>query len=195
MQRSGPTWVSGVLALVLLGACQGSGEPSGDPTSAPTASSDAVATSTAPTEDAEPTTAAPSFEEDQAGAAQIVEEFHATLDELSQDPSVPVQDLARVANSQALLQWVSNIQDRRDRQSVQTGDTGVTVTQVETVEEGTEFEVTTCLDLSEVRFNGAKPDRGEIGDRQQTTYGVSYDALADRLFVSQATFEYEPCGD
>ena len=80
MQRSGPTWVSGVLALVLLGACQGSGEPSGDPTSAPTASSDAVATSTAPTEDAEPTTAAPSFEEDQAGAAQIVEEFHATLD-------------------------------------------------------------------------------------------------------------------
>lgn len=129
----------------------------------------------------------------QRDAAEAVEEAWAMLDMLSQDPNREVGELAKVARGQAVAQWVSNLQARRERNSVQTGDTKVTVTGVKTLTEGERYEVTACLDWSDVKFNDVKPDRGELGDRQQTTYVVRPDAGGPELFVTEDPLEYEAC--
>lgn len=185
--------VVAVMTLVVLAGCDSAEDP-GLETSSPaetTATSspdETVATTSTPSE-AEPEDAG------QQDAAEAVVEFWAMVDLLSQDPSIEITELGRVARGQAADQWVSDIQDQRDRNSVQTGDTVVTVTDVRTVEEGQRYEVTACLDWSEVRFDGEKPDRGEDGDRQQITYVLRPDALSEgELFVTDDPLEYERCG-
>ena len=187
-------WVAGVTALIVLSGCDSAEEP-GPETSAP---AETAATSS-PDETAPTTTAVPTEaeleDEGQQAAADAVVEFWAMVDELSQDPSIEVTELGRVARGQAADQWVSDIQDQRERGSVQTGDTVVTVTDVKTIEERQRYEVTACLDWSDVKFDGVKPDRGEFGDRQQITYVLRPDALSEgELFVTDDPLEYEPCG-
>ena len=186
-------WVAGVTALIVLSGCDSAEEP-GPETSAP---AETAATSS-PDETAPTTTAVPTEaeleDEGQRAAADAVVEFWAMVDELSQDPSIEVTELGRVARGQAADQWVSNIQGRRDRDSVQTGDTVVTVTDVKTIEEGQRYEVTACLDFSDVKFNGETPDRRFEGGAQ-ITYVLRPDALSEgELFVTDDPLEYEPCG-
>lgn len=184
--------VVAVMGLMVLAGC-GSAEDAGVETSSPTeastttSSDETVATTSAPSE-AEPRDAG------QEAAAEAVVEFWAMVDELSQDPSIEITELGRVARGQAADQWVSNIQSRRDRNSLQTGDTVVTVTDVETIEEGQRYEVTACLDFSDVQFNGETPER-RFEDGAQITYVLRPDALSEgKLFVTDDPLEYEPCG-
>lgn len=160
-------------------------------TSSPPPAADA-ATQTPPVGSPGPTAGAVD-DDGQRQAAEAVEQAWATLDEVSQDPDVEVQELAQVARGQAVAQWVSNTQIAREEGLVQTGDTRVTVVAVETVTEGERYAVTACLDWSEVMFNGVKPDRGELGDAQQITYVVRPDAGGPELFVTEDPMEYEAC--
>lgn len=158
---------------------------------APPPVDDAVQTTEA---DAGPT-AVELKDQGQRDAAEAVEEAWAMLDMVSQNPELEVGELAKVARGQAVAQWVSNVQSRRERNSVQSGGTKVTVTGVETITEGERYEVTACLDWSDVEFNDVKPDRGELGDRQQITYVVRPDAGGPELFVTEDPLEYEACDD
>lgn len=155
-------------------------------TQAPPADDDLVTTAPGPT-------AAELSDQGQQEAAEAVEEAWAMIDQLSQDPEIEVQELAKVARGQAVAQWVSNLQMAREESMVQSGDTKVTVTDVETITEGERYEVTACLDWSEVKFNGVKPERGELGDLQQITYVVRPDAGGPELFVTDDPMEYEAC--
>lgn len=186
--------IAALMVVLALSGCDSASEP-GPVSSAPvqsaspatTSPDDVAVTSSGPVE-AEPENAG------QQAAADAVVDFWAMLDDLSQDPSVDIAELTRAARGQAVKQWASNIQGQRDSNSLQTGDTVATVTGVETIEEAQRYEVTTCLDWSEVRFDGVKPDRGEGGDRQQITYVVRPDALSEgELFVTDDPFEFEPC--
>lgn len=186
--------IAAVVVVLALAGCDSAEEPS-PATSAPAQSTspataspdDVVITSSGPVK-AEPEDAG------QQAAADAVVDFWAMLDQLSQDPSIDITEITRVARGQAVKQWASNIQGQRDRDSVQTGDTVVTVTGVETIEEAQRYEVTTCLDWSDVKFDGVKPDRGEEGDQQQTTYVLRPDALSEgELFVTDDPFDFEPC--
>ncbi len=185
--------IAAVLVVLALAGCDSAEEPS-PATSAPaqstspasTSPDDVAITSSGPVE-AEPD------DSGQQAAADAVVDFWAMLDELSQDPSVDIAELTRVARGQAVKQWASNIQGRRDRDSVQTGDTLVTVTDVETVEDAQRYEVTTCLDFSDVQFDGVTPER-RFDDGAQITYVVRPDALSEgELFVTDDPLEYEPC--
>ncbi|WP_299449054.1 hypothetical protein [uncultured Serinicoccus sp.] len=90
---------------------------------------------------------------------------------------------------------MSNLQMDREEGLAQEGETVVTVTAVEAVAEGEDYQVTACLDWSDVTYNGEKPNRGELGDRQQITYRVGPDATSEgELFVTHDPMEYEPCG-
>ncbi len=165
-------------------------ETSSPPDATATSSPDETATTSSPVP-----TEAELVDAGQEAAAEGVVEFWAMLDELSQDPSIEITELGRVARGQAVKQWISNIQGRRGQNSVQTGDTVVSVTDVKTIEEGQRYEVTACLDFLGVKFDGEKPDRGEDGDRQQITYVLRPDALSEgELFVTDDPLEYEPCG-
>lgn len=188
----------GLAAALVMSATSSCGTPDGpSETPSPVTSAPDNTATTSP-DDTTATTSAPTEAElDDAGqqaAAEAVVEFWAMLDELSQDPSIEVTELGRVARGQAADQWVSNIQGRRDRNSVQTGDTVVTVTDVQTVEEGQQYEVTACLDFSDVQFNGETPER-RFEDGAQITYVLRPDALSEgKLFVTDDPLEYEPCG-
>ncbi|AXH96025.1 hypothetical protein DV701_07695 [Ornithinimicrobium avium] len=165
-----------------------------------TADQSAVTRQAPPDDDAVQTTAAgPTAAElddqGQLNAAEAVEEAWAMIDRTRQDPELEVGELARVARGQAVAQWVSNLQMARKEGMIQSGDTKVTITGVETISEGEEYEVTACLDWSEVKFNDVKPDRGELGDRQQITYVVRPDAGSPELFVTDDPLEYEACDD
>ncbi|WP_109472405.1 hypothetical protein [Ornithinimicrobium cavernae] len=172
---------------------------------APPATPDDDVETTAPpaadaTEDAAAATAAapslPALEDaDQRAAAEAVVSFWALRDRLSQDPEIKVQELASVARGQAVSQTVSTIQAQRDEKSVQGGDTVVTVEAVETVVEGERYAVTVCLDLTDVEFDGEKPDRSDLGgDLQRITYAVQSGATSqDQFFVTEDPMEYEPC--
>ncbi|WP_134772313.1 hypothetical protein [Ornithinimicrobium flavum] len=158
---------------------------------APPPVDDAVQT----TEAAAGPTAVELKDQGQRDAAEAVEQAWAMLDMVSQNLELEVGELAKVARGQAVAQWVSNVQSRRERNSVQSGDTEVTVTGVETITEGERYEVTACLDWSDVEFNDVKPDRGELGDRQQITYVVRPDAGGPELFVTEDPLEYVACDD
>lgn len=189
-----------------LAACGGSeATPSApDPTvstMAPTTPDQSAVTTEAPpaddvlqTTEAGPT-AAELEDQGQKDAAEAVEQAWVMLDRVSQNPKLEVGELAKVARGQAVAQWVSNLQSRRERNSIQTGDTKVTVTEVETITEGERYEVTACLDWSDVKFNDVKPERGELGNRQQITYVVRPDAGGPELFVTDDPLEYEACDD
>lgn len=187
----------GLAVALVIAATSGCGTPDGpsETSSAVTSRPDTTATSSP--DDTTATTPSPTQAEPedagQQAAAEAVVEFWAMVDELSQDPEAPVQDIAQVAQGQAAVQWVSNIQTQREDDLLQTGDTEVTVTDVETVEDGKRYEVTACLDWSDVVFNGEKPDRGDLGDVRQATYVVRYDELADRFFVAEDPLEYVAC--
>ncbi|MGB3257543.1 MAG: hypothetical protein WBA72_06095 [Ornithinimicrobium sp.] len=184
--------VAAVMAVTLLAGCE-SAEGPGTETSAPADTTVTTGPAETASTTAKPTEAEPEGPGQQAAADAVVE-FWAMLDLLSQDPTVEITELGRVARGQAADQWVSNIQGRRGQDSVQTGDTGVTVTDVKTIEDGRRYEVTACLDFSDVKFDGEKPDRGEDGDRQQITYVLRPDALSEgELFVTDDPLEYEPC--
>ncbi len=197
----GAVWMVGAVVLSALGAC------SPADTEEPSTSSEPVATSPEPSEtvattsppgEVTQTSAAPDpvayEDEGQERAGRAVIDFWAMVDRLSKDPDVPVEEMADVTRGQAVAQWVSNIQDSRDQDSVQTGDTTVTVTGVQTVKEGQRYEVTACLDWSEVKFNGVKPERGELGDQQQITYVIRPDVISEgELFVTDDPLEYESC--
>ncbi len=197
----GAVWMVGAVVLSVLAACSPAGTEESPTTSEPVASSsgpsETVATTSSP-DDVTQTTEAPEpvayEDEGQEQAGEAVVQFWDMVDRLSKDPGDPVQDLADVARGQAVAQWVSNIQARRDRDSIQTGDTSVTITDVQTIKEGQRYEVTACLDWSDVKFNGVKPERGELGDQQQITYVVRPDAISEgELFVTDDPLEYEPC--
>lgn len=200
-----------LLAGSLMAGCADSDEPEETTaTAGTTPTQDAAPTTTEPvSDDAQTTTTAASPEdattteapggadledEGQEAAAQAVVAFTEMLDRLYQDPKMPVQDIAKVARGQAVQQAAVSIESSRGDGSVQTGDTVVTITEVETVTEGEEYLVTACLDWSDVKFDGVKPDRGEDGDRQQITYTVGVDPLSEgELFVLEDPMEYEPC--
>ena len=187
-----------------LGVLAGCGDGASDDLSETTQTSDTRETDTATssaTEDARQTSADPTAaelqDEGQADAAQAVVEAWALLDEARRNSEVPVQDLAGVARGQAVAQWVSNLQMDREEGLAQEGETVVTVTAVKAVAEGEgeDYQVTACLDWSDVTYNGEKPNRGELGDRQQITYRVGPDATSKgELFVTHDPMEYEPCG-
>ncbi|WP_162801926.1 hypothetical protein [Ornithinimicrobium murale] len=168
---------------------------------APTTSepvSDDTETTTAPPVGETPTTEAPSSadleDEGQEAASQAVVDFWKVLDSLAQDPDLPIQELATVAGGQAITQWVSTAQGRRDSGQLQTGDSHVTVTGVETIEEAERYEVTVCLNWTDVMVDAEKPDRGELGDHGKTTYVVEADpAREGELIVTEDPMEYEPC--
>ncbi len=188
----------GLAAALVMSATTSCGTPDGpSETPSPVTSAPNSPTTSSPGDTAPTTSVATEAELEDAGqqaAADAVVEFWAMLDELSQDPSIEVTELGRVARGQAADQWVSNIQGRRDRNSVQTGDTVVTVTEVETIEEGQRYEVTACLDFSDVKFNGQTPER-RFEDGAQITYLLRPDALSEgKLFVTDDPLEYEPCG-
>lgn len=184
--------VAGLLALSVLAGCDSAEDP-GPETSAATDTSATSSPDETTATPATPTEAEPE-DEGQEDAAEAVVEFWAMLDQLSQDPSVEITELGSVARGQAATQWVSNIQGRRDRDSLQTGDTVVTVTDVRTIEEGQRYEVTACLDFSDVQFNGETPER-QFEDGAQITYVLRPDALSEgELFVTDDPLEYEPCG-
>ena len=199
MRTSGVT--SGLVLAACLGLLAGCGNGTPDDptetTGTSTSREDDPVSSSAPHDAAQTSTAPTASElqdEGEEAAARAVVEAWALLDEASQDPDIPVQDLAGVARGQAVAQWASDLQYARDEDLVQEGDTVVTVTGVETVTAGEDYEVTACLDWSNVTFNGAKPDRGELGDRQQVTYRVRPDAGSeDELFVTDDPMEYEAC--
>lgn len=199
--RLGSLIAAGTLALTGCSNDPGTESPSPAPSTvdqstatteaAPPPVDDAVQTTEA---DAGPT-AVELKDQGQRDAAEAVEEAWAMLDMVSQNPELEVGELAKVARGQAVAQWVSNVQSRRERNSVQFGDTKVTVTGVETITEGERYEVTACLDWSDVEFNDVKPDRGELGDRQQITYVVRPDAGGPKLFVTKDPLEYAACDD
>lgn len=198
----GAAWMAaGIVLLSALVSCSPADTEEPSTSSEPAVTSrepSETVTLTSPPDDVTQTTEAPdpvAYEDaGQEQAGQAVIDFWAMVDRLSQDPDVPVQEMADVARGQAVAQWVSNIQDSRDRNSVQTGDTTVTVTGVQTVKEGQRYEVTACLDWSDVEFNGVKPERGELGDQQQITYVVRPDVISEgELFVTDDPLEYEPC--
>lgn len=197
----GAVWMVGAVVLSVLAACSPAGTEETSTTSPPVATSsgpsETVATTSPPDDVTQTTAPAEPFayeDEGQERAGEAVVQFWAMVDRLSKDPNVPVQEMAKVARGQAVAQWVSNIQARRDQEVVQIGDTKVVITDVETIEEGQRYEVTTCLDWSEVLANGVKPERGELGDRQQITYVVRPDATSEgELFVTDDPLEYEPC--
>ncbi len=200
MRTSGVT--SGLVLAACLGLLAGCGGGAPNDSSETTQASDTretdTATSSAP-EDARQTSAGPTAaepqDEGQADAAQAVVKAWALLDEARRNSEVPVQDLAGVARGQAVAQWVSNLQMDREEGLAQEGETVVTVTAVEAVAEGEDYQVTACLDWSDVTYNGEKPNRGELGDRQQITYRVGPDATSEgELFVTHDPMEYEPCG-
>lgn len=195
--------VQALCLTVLVGtssACVTDVDPTGGTTTTTATGSHEAATSTPPpaSDEVEVTADGPKpadlEDKGQEAAAEAVEQFWAKLDELSQNPKIEVQELAEVARGQAVAQWVSNIQSRRERNSVQSGDTRVTVTQVKTIKKGERYEVTACLDLSKVKFNDVKPDRGELGDQQQITYVVRPDVGSGELYVTDDPLEYEACG-
>lgn len=160
--------------------------------------SDDVETTTAPPADESPTTEAPTqtaFEDEgQEAAGQAVVDFWKVVDALAQDSELPIQDLGAVAGGQAVAQWVSTTQSRRDSGQVQTGSSAVTVVEVETLKEGERYEVTVCLDWTEIKIDGEKPDRGELGDHGRTTYVVEADpARENELIVVEDPMEYEAC--
>lgn len=175
------------------------------PTPAPSTVDQGTATTETappPVDDAVQTTAADAGptavelkDQGQRDAAEAVEEAWAMIDTLAQNPDLEVGELAKVARGQAVAQWVSDLQVAREEGMVQSGATEVTVTEVMTVTEGERYEVTACLDWSDVEINGVKPDRGELGDRQQITYVVRPDAGGPELFVTEDSMEYEACGD
>lgn len=185
--------VAAAIAATLMSGCGTPDEPAETlppATSRPDTSASSSPDDTAITSSQAPTEADPGEE----AAAMAVVEFWTMVDKVSQNPNIDINELGRVARGQAVKQWVSNIQGRRDRNSVQTGDTLVTVTGVKTIEESQRYEVTACLDWSAVKFDGEKPDRGEAGDQQQITYVLRPDALSDgELFVTDDPLEYEPC--
>ncbi|MGO0576734.1 hypothetical protein [Ornithinimicrobium panacihumi] len=201
-----PVPVALVCALILGGCSTQSQESSTPP---PTTAEQSPVTTEAPpvteapsVDDALQTTAADAGptavelnDQGQRDAAEAVEEAWAMLDMVSQNPDLDVGELAKVARGQAVAQWVSNVQSRRERNSVQSGGTKVTVTGVETITEGERYEVTACLDWSDVEFNDVTPARGELGDRQQITYVVRPDAGGPQLFVTEDPLEYEACDD
>ncbi len=197
----GAAWMVGAVVLSALVACSPADTEEPSATSPPVATSpepSETVTSTSPPDDVTQTTVAPDpfayEDEGQERAGEAVVQFWAMVDRLSKDPDVPVQEMAKVARGQAVAQWVSNIQARRDRNSVQTGDTTVTVTDVETIKEGQRYEVTACLDWSDVKYNGVKPERGDLGDRQQITYVVRPDVVSEgQLFVTDDPLEYDSC--
>lgn len=174
-------------------------EPAPATTTPATATDEVEVTTEAPPADdeLETTAAAPTAadleDQGQQDAAEAVEQAWAMIDKTGQDPDLEVGELAKVARGQAVAQWVSNLQMAREEGLVQTGDTKVTVTDVETITEGERYEVTACLDWSDVKFNDVKPDRGEDGDRQQITYVVRPDAGGPELFVTDDPMEYEAC--
>ncbi len=198
----GAAWMAaGIVLLSALVACSPAGTEERPTTSEPVTTGSGpseTVTSTSPPDDVTETTETPEpvayEDEGQERAGQAVIDFWAMVDRLSKDPDVPVQEMADVARGQAVAQWVSNIQARRDQEVVQIGDTKVVITDVETIEEGQRYEVTTCLDWSQVLANGVKPERGELGDRQQITYVVRPDATSEgELFVTDDPLEYESC--
>lgn len=188
----------GLAAALVMSATSSCGTPD-EPaeTSAPVTSQPHATSTSSPDDTAVTSSPLPTEAElvdaGQEAAAEALVEFWAMLDELSQDPEAPVQGIAQVAQDQAAVQWVSIIQTQREDDLLQTGDTGVTVTNVDTVEDGERYEVTACLDWSDVVFDGDKPDRGELGDVRQATYVVRNDDLADRFFVSEDPLDYVAC--
>lgn len=183
--------VVAVLTLMVLAGCNSAGEPgleTSGPTEAPSTSipDETVATTSTPSE-------AEREDAGQQAAVQTVVEFWATVDRLSQNPDAPIQDIAQVADGQAVQQWVSIIESRREEGIIQTGNTQVKVVEVETVNQGQRYEVTACLDWSDVRANGEKPERGDFGDLQEATYVVSYAESAKSYYVSEDPLDYSAC--
>ena len=127
----------GLAAALVMSATSSCGTPDGPSETPSPVTSAPGKTATGSPEDTTATTSAPTEAElDDAGqqaAADAVVEFWAMLDELSQDSEALVQDIAQVAQDQAAVQWVSIIQSQREDDLLQTGDTEVTVTAVETV--------------------------------------------------------------
>ncbi len=198
----GAAWMAaGIALLSALASCSPADTAERSTSSEPVATSSEpseTVTSTSPPGDVMQTSEAPDpvayEDEGQKSAGQAVIAFWAMVDRISQNPDLSVEELGKVARGQALAQWVSNIVDSLDRNSVQAGDTMVTITDVETVEDGQRYEVTACLDWSEVEFNGVKPERGELGDRQQITYVVRPDVVSEgELFVTDDPLEYKSC--
>lgn len=181
--RSTSVVVGGLLVLLLSG-CGGAGaevaSPQDEGGDSPGQSS---ATTQQPTDDAE-------------AATQAVIAYRQTHDELASDHEMDARDaFAAVAGGTALEQAVVTVQTTRDQGLVQSGTTGVSVIEVSEVAAGEHYDVTVCLDFSEVLINGEIIDRSAFGgDHQQTTYVVQVgNDSAGQLMVTEDPLEFGPC--
>ncbi|USQ80302.1 hypothetical protein [Ornithinimicrobium faecis] len=133
---------------------------------------------------------------DVEAAAQAVIAYWQVHDELASDHEIDAREaFTAVTRGKALEQAIVTVQTTRDQGLVQSGETGVSVVDVSEVAAGEHYDVTVCLDFSEVLIDGASVDRsGFGGDLQQTTYVVqSTGGSAGQLMVTEDPVEFEPC--
>ena len=177
--------VVAVMTLMVLAGCDSAEDPgleTSAPTRAPATSSpdETVATTSTPSE-AEPEDVG------QQAAAEAVVEFWAMWTGCHRTPTFPFKILRRLPTVRLSYSGFPIIESRRE-EGISAGREirRSKSTEVETVNDGQRYEVTACLDWSDVRANGEKPERGDFGDLQEATYVVSH-AESARVTTSPRT--------
>ena len=115
-----------------------------------------------------------SAEQDQKSAGEAVTRYWKVIDELASDSTKSLNLVATAARDQAGLQARTMLGTDRAQGWTQRGQTSVTE-QVATSENGTDFAVTACIDVSNVDVvdgTGRSVVRPERPDRQRYRYSV-----------------------
>lgn len=194
MKHTTATILTITLTVGVLTACTQQPDPT--PTSSETTSTGVESSGTTPASTPTPTesTASPeaTFDPDQVGAQEVVSEFFTLLDDLRQDPELPLQPLADVTTGETQRIFLDDVVQFREEGIIQVGDTTwkfVTVAEVDEREGEKTTVVEVCTNSADADVVNQEtgesilpPDRGTL-----TLWEIETVTENDRWKVGDAT--------